>query len=73
MKPVVVHSEARVELDDAMAFYESRACGLGLDFQTKVERAIFEEQGTGNLFRVTGGGKGHGDHVTGYGDAGFLS
>ncbi len=40
MKPVVIHSAARAELDDAMAFYESRARGLGLDLQAKIEDAV---------------------------------
>ena len=40
MKPVLIHREARAELDDAMAFYESRARGLGLDLQAKVENAV---------------------------------
>ena len=40
MKRVVIHSEARTELDDAMTFYESRARGLGLDLQAKVEDAV---------------------------------
>ena len=40
MKGVLIHREARAELDDAMAFYESRACGLGLDLQAKVEDAV---------------------------------
>ena len=42
MKPVVIHSAARAELDDAMGFYESRAHGLGLDLQAKVEDAVAE-------------------------------
>lgn len=40
MKPVVVHRAARTELDEAMGFYESRASGLGLDLEAKVERAV---------------------------------
>ena len=40
MKPVWIHGDARVELDDAIAFYESRACGLGLDLQKKVEDVV---------------------------------
>jgi len=42
VKPALIHSEARAELDDAMAFYESRARGLGLDLQMKVENAVAE-------------------------------
>ena len=40
MKPVVVHSAASAELDEAIGFYESRASGLGLDLQTTVEKAV---------------------------------
>jgi toxin ParE1/3/4 len=40
VKPVVVHSAARAELDEAMGFYESRASGLGLDLETKVVKAV---------------------------------
>ena len=42
MKPVLFHCDARAELDEAMAFYESRARGLGLDLQMKVENAVAE-------------------------------
>ena len=40
MKPVLIHGAARAELDDAIAFYESRAHGLGRDLQAKVEDAV---------------------------------
>ena len=40
MKPAVIHSEAQAELDAAIFFYESRAKGLGLDLQAKVEQAV---------------------------------
>ena len=40
MKPVVIHSAARMELDSAIAFYESRARGLGLDLQNRIEDAV---------------------------------
>jgi toxin ParE1/3/4 len=44
VKPVVVHDEARAELDEAMAFYENRARGLGLDLQEKVGEAVTKIQ-----------------------------
>jgi toxin ParE1/3/4 len=40
VKPVIIHSQARAELDEAMAFYEHQKAGLGLDLQTAIERAI---------------------------------
>jgi toxin ParE1/3/4 len=44
VKAVVIHGAARAELDDAMKFYENRAKGLGLDLQSRVERAVVEIQ-----------------------------
>jgi toxin ParE1/3/4 len=40
VKPVVIHSAARAELDEAMAFYENCAQGLGIDLQLKVQEAV---------------------------------
>jgi toxin ParE1/3/4 len=40
MKPVVFHRDAERELDDGMAYYESRREGLGLAFQAEVERIV---------------------------------
>ena len=40
MKPVVFHPHAAEELDDAMAYYESRRVGLGLSFQAEVEHVV---------------------------------
>jgi toxin ParE1/3/4 len=40
VKPVIIHSQARAELDEAMAFYEQQQAGLGLDLQRAVEQAI---------------------------------
>ncbi len=42
MKPIIVHSQARAELDDATAFYEQRKPGLGLELLSHVEQAIKE-------------------------------
>jgi toxin ParE1/3/4 len=39
VKPVIIHSHARAELDEAVAFYEQQRPGLELDLQTAVERA----------------------------------
>jgi toxin ParE1/3/4 len=44
VKPAVIHSEARAELDAAISFYESRAKGLGLDLEAKVEQAVLAIQ-----------------------------
>ena len=37
MKPVLLHAAAEAELQDAIAFYESRRTGLGLSFLSEVE------------------------------------
>ncbi len=37
MKFIVIHSEARKELDGAIAYYEAQNLGLGLDLLSKVE------------------------------------
>lgn len=36
MKPVIIHSQARAELDQAMLYYERQKPGLGLDLQAEV-------------------------------------
>ncbi len=40
MKQAILHREARAEFEAAIVFYESRAQGLGLDSETKVEQAV---------------------------------
>ncbi|MDQ7785662.1 MAG: type II toxin-antitoxin system RelE/ParE family toxin [Desulfomonilaceae bacterium] len=40
MKPVIVHSSAREELDKAIAFYEQQKSGLGMDLLGAVERSL---------------------------------
>jgi plasmid stabilization system protein ParE len=40
VKPAVFHRHAEEELDDAMAYDESRRLGLGLSFHAEVERAV---------------------------------
>ncbi len=40
MKPVEFHTEAMVELDDAVSFYESRAKGLGLDLLEMIRQGV---------------------------------
>ena len=40
MKPVIIHGDARSELDEAMSYYEGCADGLGLDPQTRIEEMI---------------------------------
>ena len=44
MKPLIIHSEARAELEDAVAFYEQQRAGLGLELLSEVERAVGEIQ-----------------------------
>ena len=40
--PVTILVEAEAELLEAVAYYEDKAVGLGLDFESEVERAIKE-------------------------------
>ncbi|MFH1288916.1 MAG: type II toxin-antitoxin system RelE/ParE family toxin [bacterium] len=44
MKNVVIHSEAELELWQAVDFYETRYTGLGLDFEKEVSRALSKIQ-----------------------------
>ena len=40
MTGVTILHEAEVELWEAVAYYEDRAPGLGLDFETEIERSL---------------------------------
>ena len=40
MIEVTILHEAEVELWEAVAYYEDKAAGLGLDFETEVERSV---------------------------------
>lgn len=49
MKPVLVHSKARAELDKEIGFYERRKKGLGLDLHSQVEKTIAKIQANPEL------------------------
>ena len=40
MSEITILHEAEVELWDAVAYYEDKADGLGLDFETEIERSL---------------------------------
>ena len=40
MTPATILHEAEVELWEAVAYYEERSSGLGLDFETEVEQSV---------------------------------
>jgi plasmid stabilization system protein ParE len=40
VKPITVHDQAQVEIDEATAWYESERSGLGSEFLTEIERAV---------------------------------
>lgn len=40
MKPIIIHDKAKQELDHAISYYEEQKRGLGLDFLSKVEKAL---------------------------------
>jgi toxin ParE1/3/4 len=44
VKPLILHREAQEELDEAMAFYESRRIGLGTAFLAAIEGASMRLQ-----------------------------
>jgi toxin ParE1/3/4 len=50
VKPVVLHSEAIAELDEAIAHYELRCGGLGLDFLSETMKASFKIQQNSKLY-----------------------
>lgn len=56
MKPIIIHKQARIELEEAIAFYEQRNKGLGLSLQTVIERTVARIQQypqLGNLYKTT--------------------
>jgi toxin ParE1/3/4 len=44
VKPLIIHADARAELDQSMAHYEEQLPGLGLDLQAEVERTLGDIQ-----------------------------
>jgi len=40
MTPVTLLHEAEIELWEAVAYYEEKASGLGLDFASEIERSL---------------------------------
>jgi len=40
MNDVIILHEAEVELWEAVAYYEDKAAGLGLDFENEIERSV---------------------------------
>jgi toxin ParE1/3/4 len=49
VKFIVIHTEARKELDAAIAYYEAQKVGLGLDLLSEVEKTILKIQQNPNL------------------------
>ncbi len=49
MKFIVIHTEARIELDNAIAYYERQNVGLGVDLLLSVEKALKAVQQNPNL------------------------
>jgi toxin ParE1/3/4 len=44
VKFIVIHTEARKELDAAIAYYEAQKVGLGLDLLSEVENVLLKIQ-----------------------------
>ena len=40
MKRIIIEADAEQELDDSVAFYESRRAGLGLEFEQAAREAV---------------------------------
>jgi toxin ParE1/3/4 len=56
MKPVIIHREAKAELDEAIGWYNDKQDGLGLDLQEEVENAVVRierDSGVGASYRNT--------------------
>ncbi|WP_448266751.1 type II toxin-antitoxin system RelE/ParE family toxin [Nostoc sp. DSM 114159] len=49
MKPIVIHTKAREELDNSVGYYEKQKAGLGLDFLSEVEQSISKIQQNSNI------------------------
>jgi toxin ParE1/3/4 len=49
VKFIVIHTEARKELDGAIAYYEAQKVGLGLDLLSEVEKVLGKIQQNPNL------------------------
>ena len=56
MKPIIIHSKARVELEESIAYYEQQKTGLGLALQSAIEKAVGRIQQNpqiGALYKTT--------------------
>lgn len=49
MKFIIIHTEARKELDAAIADYETQKVGLGIDLLSEAEKALLKIQQNPNL------------------------
>lgn len=49
MKPIIIHTKAREELDNSVGYYEEQKAGLGLDFLSEVEQSISKIQQNSNI------------------------
>jgi toxin ParE1/3/4 len=57
VKPVIIHSKAREELDNSIFYYEKQKVGLGLDFLSEVEQALVKIQknpSLGAIYKIAG-------------------
>jgi toxin ParE1/3/4 len=49
VKFIIIHTEARKELDAAIADYETQKVGLGIDLLSEAEKALLKIQQNPNL------------------------
>ncbi len=52
MKCIIIHSEAELELWQAVDYYETKCVGLGLDFEQEVSRSFGDIQETPNRWPI---------------------
>lgn len=50
MKRIIVHSEAELELWQAVEYYETKCVGLGLNFEREISLAFVDIQRTPNMW-----------------------
>jgi toxin ParE1/3/4 len=57
VKFIVIHTEARKELDAATTYYEQQKVGLGLDLLSEVEKvlaSIQQNPNLGTIYKIEG-------------------
>ena len=56
MKSIIIHTEAELELWQAVDYYETKCVGLGLDLEQEVSLALGDIQGAPDRWPIKGYG-----------------